>query len=233
MDMVQFLISIVVSPLIASATPPVSLVEKVIAQGVSRPAAEAAFAKLEEFKDHVTKNRFMAIIDFTKHSGRKRFYLVDRIAGSVEAMTVAHGTASDPDKNGYAQYFSNIPNSKMSSLGAYIVSERYIGKHGASLRLDGLEGTNDQARSRAIVLHSADYVRDGRSKQGWSWGCPALPKKHMDGVVEALRDGAFMYAYGVNTYRENAVDMYEMMNSRLPGYKWVDEAEDAPIDGEP
>lgn len=209
-----------------------ALIDTVVRNGVPRDVAEVAFQKLELFKDRVTNNRYMAVVDFRQHSGQRRFYLIDRRTGAVEKMAVAHGTASDPQKNGYAQYFSNIPNSKMSSLGSYIVAEKYKGKHGYSLRMDGLESTNDNARDRAIVLHPADYVKDGKAKQGWSWGCPAVPKSRMANVLSRLQGGAFLYAYGVNAYRETKRDLYELQLSRLPGYKWVDESEDAPLEGD-
>jgi hypothetical protein len=208
------------------------LLDTVVANGVPRDAAEAAFQKLEAFKAQVKNNDFMAVIDFRQHSGQKRFYLIDRRTGAVESMAVAHGTASDPQKNGYAQYFSNVPNSKMSSLGAYLVAERYVGKHGASLRLDGLESTNSNVRERAIVLHPAGYVNDAKVKQGWSWGCPALPPSRMKRVISALEGGAFMYAFGVNAYRETAADRLEMEMSKKPGYLWVNESEEAPLSGE-
>lgn len=209
-----------------------ALIDTVVRNGVPRDVADLAFQKLESFKGKVTNNNYMAIVDFRQHSGQRRFYLIDRRTGAVEKMAVAHGTASDPQKNGYAQYFSNIPNSKMSSLGSYLVAEQYKGKHGNSLRLDGLESTNDNVRDRAIVLHPADYVKDNKAKQGWSWGCPAVPQSHMSNVLSRLQGGAFMYVYGVNAYRETKRDLYELELSKQPGYKWVDESEDAPVDGE-
>jgi hypothetical protein len=48
----------------------------------------------------------------------------------------------------------------MSSLGVYKTAETYNGKHGLSLRLDGLSPTNSKARERAVVVHGADYVED-------------------------------------------------------------------------
>jgi hypothetical protein len=226
------MVRILILAVFISAQAQAALIDTVIKNGVPRDVAEFAFQKLELFKDKVTNNAYMAIIDFRQHSGQRRFYLINRSSGAVEKMSVAHGTASDPQKNGYAQYFSNIPNSKMSSLGAYIVAEKYKGKHGYSMRLDGLESTNDNARDRAIVLHPAEYVKDGKSKQGWSWGCPAVPHARMANVIARLQGGAFLYAYGINAYRETKRDLIELEMSKRPGYQWVDESEDAPIDGD-
>lgn len=226
--MIQILILAVFIAFEANA----SLIDTIVANGVPRDAAEVAFQKLELFQAQVKNPNYMAIIDFRQHSGQKRFYLINRSTGAVESMAVAHGTASDPQKNGYAQYFSNVPNSKMSSLGAYLVAEQYKGKHGASVRLDGLESTNSNVRNRAIVLHPADYVKDTKSKQGWSWGCPALPQSHMASAIAKLEGEAFMYAFGVNAYRETAADRFELEMAKKPGYQWVNEAEEAPFMGD-
>ena len=60
-----------------------------------------------------------------------------------------------------AESFSNKPESYKSSLGFFKTAETYFGKHGYSLRIDGLEkGINDQARNRAIVIHGADYAKE-------------------------------------------------------------------------
>ena len=75
--------------------------------------------------------------------------------------------------------------SKMTSLGTYVTAETYYGKHGLSLRLDGLDKENSRARERAIVIHGADYVTPDRTKMGRSWGCPALERKVAE--AEALR----------------------------------------------
>jgi hypothetical protein len=49
-------------------------------------------------------------------------------------------------------------------------------------------------RPRAIVIHSAAYVRDGACRQGTSFGCFALDEAVKDTVVDALKDGALLYA---------------------------------------
>ncbi len=57
--------------------------------------------------------------------------------------------------------YSNEPGSRRSSIGLFVTRDTYVGRHGRSLRLDGLEpGVNDLARERRIVMHGADYVSD-------------------------------------------------------------------------
>jgi hypothetical protein len=83
----------------------------------------------------------------------------------------------------------------MTSLGAYLTGETYHGKHGLSLRLHGLDASNDKALERAIVIHGADYVAPGR-KLGRSWGCPALERRLAGDVIEKIKDGTFLYVHG-------------------------------------
>ncbi|MCK9469889.1 MAG: murein L,D-transpeptidase catalytic domain family protein, partial [Porticoccaceae bacterium] len=110
---------------------------------------------------------------------------------------VAHGRNSGDN---LATDFSNREGSYQSSIGLFRASESYFGRHGYSLRMDGLEpGINDFARQRAIVIHGADYVsaswveRQGRI--GRSLGCPAVSRDVADQVVDTLKDGQFVFSY--------------------------------------
>jgi hypothetical protein len=110
---------------------------------------------------------------------------------------VAHGQNSGDN---HATRFSNVVGSHQSSLGLFRTQETYFGRHGYSLRMDGLEpGINDRARERAIVIHAADYVdpqwvvRQGRI--GRSQGCPAVRPEIAQTVIDSLKDGQFMFSY--------------------------------------
>jgi hypothetical protein len=110
---------------------------------------------------------------------------------------VAHGRNSGKE---FANKFSNNPESNMSSLGFYITKQSYNGEHGLSLRLEGEEkGINDNAASRAIVIHCADYVSEATIKAlgyiGRSLGCPALPKKYTKPIIETIKDGSCLFVY--------------------------------------
>lgn len=138
--------------------------------------------------------RYIGIVDFAAHSSRDRFWILDMESGAVRAMHVAHGVGSDPDGDGYATRFSNVPNSRASSLGYYKTGALYTGKHGRSMRLHGLSNTNSNALSRAVVVHDSNYVREGNYRAGRSYGCLAVANTEIAPVLSALRGGALIYA---------------------------------------
>jgi hypothetical protein len=110
---------------------------------------------------------------------------------------VAHGRRSGET---LARAFSNTPGSHQSSLGAFVTGSTYIGRHGVSLRLLGLEpGINDRAEERAIVMHAADYVSEDvirrQGRLGRSHGCPAVRPAVARSLIESIRDGTLVFAY--------------------------------------
>lgn len=141
----------------------------------------------------------LVLVDFTKPSTQKRFYVIDLKAKALlYECLVAHGRKSGGNM---ATKFSNIPESKQSSLGFFLTAETYQGKHGRSLRLDGIEkGINDQARGRSIVIHGASYVSQDFIKKhgrlGRSWGCPALPMELSEGIIQTIANGSCLFIYG-------------------------------------
>jgi hypothetical protein len=161
---------------------------------VPRSLFDTAFLFYDLNKDKIPNTRYVTVVDFSRYSGKKRFFIIDTRTGDVDPHTVAHGTGSDPSNTGYAKRFSNVNGSNASSLGFYLTAETYSGKHGRSLRLDGLSSTNSNVRSRAIVIHGASYVGERRSVQGRSWGCFALDEDSKDSVIDRLRGGSLIYA---------------------------------------
>jgi len=161
---------------------------------VPRDLLERALVYYDFNLDLLDNARYLTVIDFSQHSSKRRLYVVDMQDGSLERHVVAHGSGSDPDNDGVATQFSTVSNSHKSSLGFYLTAETYSGKWGLSLRLDGLSETNSKARPRAIVMHGASYVANGKSKQGRSWGCPAIPLSERDTLIPMLKEGSLMYA---------------------------------------
>lgn len=153
-----------------------------------------ALAFFNKYRSQFRNQNYIAMIDFRQHSGRKRLYVMNLSSGEVVPYMVAHGKNSDSNNDGLATQFSNSAGSLMSSLGAYMTAETYSGNHGLSLRLDGLQSTNSNARSRAVVIHPADYVSSGQEKQGRSFGCPALEPRYSRDLIQKLKEGALVYA---------------------------------------
>lgn len=155
-----------------------------------------ALAAKAAHQDKVKNDDMMIVIDYSKHSSEPRFFLIDMNTMQAEAFLVSHGRNSDKNHDGIADAFSNISGSKMTSLGTYVTAETYYGKHGLSLRLDGLDSENSRARERAIVIHGADYVSPTRAKMGRSWGCPALERAVAEKLIPEIANGVLIYVRG-------------------------------------
>ena len=140
----------------------------------------------------------LAVIDFSLPSSEQRLWIFDLQTRTLLLQDlVAHGQGSGGN---LASSFSNVEGSHQSSIGLFRTQESYFGKHGYSLRMDGLEaGINDLARQRAIVIHPADYVdpswveRHGRI--GRCHGCPAVRPEVASMVVDSLKGGQFMFSW--------------------------------------
>ncbi|MDT8285489.1 MAG: murein L,D-transpeptidase catalytic domain family protein [Elusimicrobiales bacterium] len=161
-----------------------------VPEDLKRKALDYFYANSGKFAN----KRYIGVVDFAAHSSLDRFWILDLVDGTSHALHVAHGTGSDPDNDGYATRFSNVPNSRTSSLGFYLTGALYTGKHGRSMRLHGLSSTNSKALSRAVVLHDSDYVREGSYKAGRSFGCLAVANSEIANVLASLRGGALIYA---------------------------------------
>lgn len=156
---------------------------------------------LEEAVIYYHKNKaklknpnYLSVIDFSKSSTQKRFYIINMTSGSVWNIHVAHGKGSDSNHDGFAEKFSNVSGSNASSLGFYRTTETYEGSNGYSLRLDGLSSTNSNANPRAIVIHGANYVQDSNVIQGRSWGCPAVSMANRTKLINLIKGGSLIYA---------------------------------------
>ena len=89
----------------------------------------------------------------------------------------------------------------MTSLGLFVTGTSYVGSNGYSLRLRGLDpGINDNAYARAIVIHGADYVSQAIASRlgrlGRSWGCPAVRSEIARTLIDTIKGGTAIYAYG-------------------------------------
>lgn len=154
---------------------------------------------LSGYETYSCENKeIITIIDYTKPSTEERLFII-----SLEQKKLLYKSLVAHGKNtglNLAVDFSNKGSSLKSSPGFYSTAETYHGKHGYSLRLDGLEsGINHNARNRAIVMHGADYVSKSfiktHKRLGRSWGCPAVPVELSKDIIDLIKGGSCLYIH--------------------------------------
>ena len=181
----------------------------------SLPVLELALNGYAQLQDKL-KKPLLTVIDYSLPSTQKRLWIIDLAQQKILLHTVvAHGRNSGAL---LAEKFSNRPESYQSSLGFFQTGEAYQGKHGYSLRLDGLEvGINDQARARAIVIHGADYAKETvaatAGRLGRSLGCPAVPPDLSTPLIKLIKEGSLLFIYGKDP---NYLRMSKFWSQPLP-----------------
>lgn len=142
--------------------------------------------------------QLLTIVDYSKPSTERRLWVVDLKNNKVLFNTwVSHGKNSGELNS---NSFSNQNRSLKSSLGVFVTAETYGGHNGLSLRMRGLErGINDNAYSRAIVFHGADYANGDIAKQfgrlGRSWGCLAVGRDVIQPLINTIKNNTVVVAY--------------------------------------
>jgi hypothetical protein len=158
-------------------------------------------------KENLVAKPILTIVDLSRPSTEKRMWIVD--LGNKKLLfnnLVAHGQGSGGN---IASRFSNTADTHQSSLGFYITSQTYQGKHGLSLKLKGMDaGFNTNAESRAIVLHGAEYVSqsfiDLHGRLGRSFGCPAIPVMLTPKIIHLVKGQSCLFINGTDNHYDSA-----------------------------
>ncbi|MEZ5573927.1 MAG: murein L,D-transpeptidase catalytic domain family protein [Halioglobus sp.] len=143
--------------------------------------------------------RYLSVIDYTRSSQLPRLWVFDMKKQTLKYEEyVAHGKGSGED---VPTQFSDREGSHQTSLGLFLTDTTYEGGHGLSLRLHGLNrDLNQNAFDRLIVMHGAPYVNPklaaSLGRLGRSWGCPAVRTEVAQPMIDLLKEGQFIYAYG-------------------------------------
>ena len=174
-----------------------------VAPTINSALLRRALSAMQTHRSAIIAADRIAVIDFALVSGVPRMHLVDLESSDVRSVLVAHGRGSDPSYTGWAKRFSNMPGSDATSLGGYVTGEAYIGEHGHSMRLQGLDASNSNAQAREIVIHAASYVNETLAatlgKVGRSEGCFAVARSSLEVVLSHLSTGRFVYADKIET----------------------------------
>ncbi len=164
--------------------------------GIDQRLFERARAALDTHR--IYHRDTMGIVDFSVPSRDPRFHLVNLHSGAVDTFRVAHGSGSDPAHSGFLERFSNTPGSEATSNGTYTTAETYHGKYGLSMKVRGHDWSNNNAESRAIVIHNAWYAEPdmvaAHGKLGRSQGCFAFSRADQFQVMNRLGGGRMIFA---------------------------------------
>lgn len=187
-----------------------------ISQGVPQEALDLTFKFFDLNQGKVPNMHYAMIADYSLNSTFKRFYLMNFMTGLVQRFYVAHGINTGVLQS---RKFSNRSGTHRSSLGFYFAKGTYNSeKNGLSMYLEGLDRSNDQARSRMIVFHGARYVSDEFVREnhrlGWSQGCLSVERSLSSGLIQLLKEGSIILSY----HRELlAVARRQPDDQQLPG----------------
>ena len=159
---------------------------------------DVAKRELDRAGDAIWRRDIVGIADFGVHSAQRRFYFVNLDREEVQSYHVSHGSGSDPEHDGWLDSYSNVEGSNATSRGAYVTWEWYVGRYGTSVRLGGLDTTNDAALRRYIVMHRAKYAEPEHvarwGRLGRSNGCFALGEEQFRIALLNLSGGRLLFA---------------------------------------
>ena len=149
-------------------------------------------------KGKLKDTTMLTVVDFSMSGNEKRMFLIDLNSMKlVRKSLCAHGVNSGAL---YPRKFSNIDESRQSSLGFYVTGKAWNDRRlKYCLRLDGQESFNDNAQSRGIIIHAADYATqefiDKYGTLGRSYGCPAIPWDGYEELINTIKEGTCFYIY--------------------------------------
>jgi L,D-transpeptidase catalytic domain/TAT (twin-arginine translocation) pathway signal sequence len=181
----------------------------------------------------IWKHDIVGIADFGLHSAKPRFHFVNLERGEVQSYHVSHGMGSDPQHDGWLKAFSNDEGSNATSRGAYVTWEWYKGRYGTSVRLGGLDQSNEAVLRRYIVMHHADYAEtahlDKWGRLGRSNGCFAMGTEQFREALMHLSGGRLLYADSLGLEADGSIEpLPEMaMIERQPLGAWQNPASSA------
>ena len=170
---------------------------------------DIARRELDRAGDAIWRRDIVGIADFGVHSARRRFYFVNLDREEVTTAHCSHGSGSDPEHDGWLNSYSNVEGSNATSKGSYVTWEWYQGRYGTSVRLGGLDQTNDAALRRYIVMHRAAYAEPSHVERwgrlGRSNGCFVFGEEQFRYALLNLSGGRLIFADSIGLQDDGRV----------------------------
>jgi len=197
-----------------------------VKQGVPKDALKQALSFYSKHKSTFKSSagkRFISIADYSSHSGKKRFFLLDMKSGKVKRSRVSHGSGkvhgvnySDKAHNGYVDRCTHpkgngaahsrwamtrpgfFKTGGLATSGKHIKSwpMMFPKQRGNKMTLKGLSpGVNEDAMRNGVVMHEAYYNSPRNGTMGRSFGCPAFEPGEGKKVISKIKGGSLFYGY--------------------------------------
>lgn len=170
---------------------------------------DIAKRELARHGNAIWRHDIVGIADFGLHSAKPRFHFVNLERGEIQSHHVSHGVGSDYQHDGWLKQFSNAEGSNATSRGAYVTWEWYKGRYGTSVRLGGLDQSNEAALRRYIVMHHADYAEDTHlarwGRLGRSNGCFAMGTEQFREALLHLSGGRLLFADSLGLEEDGSI----------------------------
>lgn len=142
----------------------------------------------EELRWSLKNPTYLTVVDFTKPNNQNRFYVINMTTKSVEyATTVWHWQWSWTWQ--FATSFSDVSWSYQSSLGFFRTPDALLkptNRNRSWLLMNGIEDSNDSARSRWIYMHPGGKI---------SQWCFTLPKDTSSEIMNKVKWDSLLFAY--------------------------------------
>jgi hypothetical protein len=143
----------------------------------------------KEYSEVNFSKNYLILIDYNKPIFKKRLWVIDNVTNEV----VLNSFVSQAKKSEliFASDFSNIPNSKKSSIGVFKTLGTFESKYGKGeyklgMQIKGLEkGKNDNVTMRSIVFHSSYGL--------WSEGCFMTSPKTNKQIIDLTKNGSLLF----------------------------------------
>ena len=202
-----------------------ALPTRVAAQAAKGSARDRALFKIardeiERAGEAIWKKDIVGIADYGLHSAQKRFHFVNLGLQEVKSFHVSHGAGSDPEHDGWLNHYSNVEGSNASSRGAYVTWEWYQGRYGTSVRLGGLDPTNEAALRRYIVMHRAKYAEPAHlarwGRLGRSNGCFAMGEADFKTALLTLSGGRLLFADSLGLQEDGSIALRGDLEALTP-----------------
>lgn len=195
--------------------------------GLAEYSATEILYYARELKQYAKENGYDTSYAFFSNMGmlsrKKRFFVVNLVTMQIEQSgLVSQGRGLAKSK--YDKQYSNIVDSKCTSLGRYKIMGKYMGIYGNSYRMSGLDSTNSNAYKRNIVLHSMGCIPDEENNSPLciSEGCPAVSDNFfssLSGIIDSRKKPVLLWVYDSNL-EEVVIEekKHESKSEETPGH---------------